>query len=183
MKRFLICLLAVALVTPLLPGCMSRAIKEGVGVVRGAKGMYAPVAPASTPAEAKILGEYKRFELGAITDDFGGQVPSQLLQQLPANFAEQITEARLPNDPSGKTLSIRGRILHYEAQGMLGLAFGDFEEVIARIDFVDKASGRVVGTANCIGRTTESVNRGVASKADGLAKAIVSWIADRYPTE
>jgi hypothetical protein len=64
---------------------------------------------------------------------------------------------------------------------MMGYAFGNFEEVLARVEFVDKATNKVMGTANCIGRTAETVNVGVETKAEGLAKAIVNWIADRYP--
>ena len=89
---------------------------------------------------------------------------------------------KLPNDPSGKTLVIRGRILHYEDSGILG-HITPLEQVIARIELVDKATGQVIGVANCIGRSTTSLNAGVAKKGEGLAKAIVSWLDKRYPEE
>jgi len=181
MKRQLICLLGAMIAASASPGCISRLAKEGVGVVRGAKGIYASIAPDPALSGAKPLSRYRRFELGPISDDFGGKVPPRLLELLPTKFREHLAEAGLPHQPDGKTLLIRGRIVHYEAEGMLGLTFGDFEEVIARVEFVDKASGKVIGEANCIGRSNESVNRGVETKADGLAKAIVKWIADRYP--
>lgn len=162
-------------------GCVSRIAKEGLGVARGAKGVYAPVRPLAAAKEARPLGRYRMFELGAITDDFGGNVPPDFLGHLRAAFEKQRAGKGLPNDPGGKTLLIRGRILHFETSGALGHAFGPFEEVLARIELVDKDSGQVLGTANCIGRSTTSGNVGVAKKGEGLAKAIISWVADRYP--
>ena len=108
-------------------------------------------------------------------------VPPDLWADLRTAFAEELAEKGLPNDSSGKTLLIRGRIVHYEGDGILGLALSPLEEVVARIELVDKDSGNVLGVANCIGRTTASVNTGVEKKAQGLAKAIVSWLDKRYP--
>ena len=175
-------LLAVALAAAsVLPGCISRGIKEGIGVVRGGRGVYAPIQPLRATGGVKPLAAYTRFELGRIGDNFGGKAPKRLGELLPAKFREQLAKRKLPNTSRGKTLVIRGEILHYEQEGMVGLAFGDFEEVIARLEMVDKSSGKVLGTANCIGRSKESINRGVDSKAEGLAKAIADWIAANYP--
>ena len=182
MRRATTYVVVVAAAAVLLTGC-GRAIREGVGLGRGAKGIRAEIQPVAAAKDARPLGSYSRFELGPMQDDFGGNVPSELLRLLPGEFQKQLAEKELPNQPGGKTLLVRGRILHYEAEGLFGLAFGDFEEVIARVELVDKDTGRTVGTANCIGRTTESVNRGVEKKAEGLAKAIVGWIAERYPTK
>ena len=55
------------------------------------------------------------------------------------------------------------------------------EFAVARVEFVDKDSGKVLGRSSCVGRTTERVNLGVGKKAEGLAKAIVKWIDARYP--
>jgi hypothetical protein len=46
---------------------------------------------------------------------------------------------------------------------------------------VDKDTGKVLGSANCIGRTAERVNIGVEKKAEGLSKAFIAWIESRYP--
>ncbi|HUS48468.1 MAG TPA: hypothetical protein VNA25_00795 [Phycisphaerae bacterium] len=175
-------LLAAALAAAaVLSGCISRGIKEGIGAVRGGKGVYAPVQPAHATDGVKLLTGYTRFELGQIKDNFGGKAPRRLGELLPAKFEAALAKKGIPNTPGGKTVVIRGEILHYEQEGMVGLAFGDFEEVLTRLDMVDKSSGKVLAIANCIGRSTESVNRGVDSKADGLAKAIADWIAENYP--
>jgi len=163
------------------PGCLSRAVKEGFGTVRGAKGVYAPVMPLAPSKTDKVLASYAHFELGTFTDDFGGRTPPRLLRVLPTEFEKELAVKKLPNGPGGKTLLVRGSILYYEAEGLMGLAFGDFEEVLARVEFVDKASNKVLGVYDCVGRTTESVNRGVEKKAEGLAKAMVAVISDYYP--
>ena len=183
MKRLPGRLMLLACVATMGSGCISRIAKEGIGVARGASGLYAPVQPVDVDQEARPLGEYKRFELGQITDDFGGKVPAELWTSLDEHFPEQLAAKKLPNDPAGKTLLVRGKVLHYEDASRLGLALGPLEEVVARVELVDKDSGRILGVANCIGRTTESVNSGVPKKGEGLAKAIVAWIDSRYPKE
>ena len=163
-------------------GC-TTAIKEGSGVVLGAKGTFMPIQPLAADKQARPLGAYRRFELGQITDDIGGKTPVELFQHLPAAFAEQVEKAKLPNDPAGKALLIRGRVIHYESASTLGFALGPLEEVIVLTEFVDKDTARVLGKANCIGRTTERVNAGIRKKAEGLAKALVKWIEARFPDD
>ena len=174
MKRTVTVFLLVVLA--MTAGC-SQAIKEGVGVARGAKGIYMPISPLAVSP----LGQYTRFELGKFEDGIGGKVPRELLAYLPEKFKEQLAENELPNNPGGKTLLARGTILHYEDENIIGMLIGPLEEVVARVELVDKDSGKVLGVANCIGRTTTRVNKGVEKKADGLAKAIVGWIASYYP--
>lgn len=167
----------------LLAGGCSRVFKEGLGAATGAKGVAIPLKPVAGSPSDRPLGAYERFELGSITDGINGQTPPGLLTQLPAEFEKQLAAKKLPNPASGKTLVIRGEIRHYEASGLFGQAFGPLEEVIARIELVDKDSGNVLGVANCVGRTKESINMGVRAKAEGLAKAIVGWIDKLYPDD
>jgi len=181
MKRTMGWLLVALVLASTCGGCISRGIKEAVGVARGAKGIYAPIDPVASNKEAKPLGQYSRFEMGAFTDDMDGKSPPSLLGDLRVAFDIAIQESPLPIQAGGKTLLVRGRILHYENADMVGQALGPLEEVVARVELVDKDSGKVLGVANCIGRTTESVNTGVEKKAQGLAKAIVDWIVSRYP--
>jgi hypothetical protein len=173
-------LLLACLGLGVLPGCLGRAISEGVGTVEGAKGNYTQVAPLSYAGGTKPLAAYTRFELGYIKDNFGGRVPTDLLAMLPFKFQAELARLRLPDEPGGRTLLVRGAIWHYEETGLFGNVFGPLEETIARIELVDKATGKVLGTANCIGRTRETVNLGVEKKAEGLALAIAKYIADNY---
>ena len=161
-------------------GCTTF-IKEGAGAAMGAKGAYMPIQPIGSTKADRPLAVYQRFELGKITDDIGGKTPPSLLEHLPGAFAEEIGKAKLPNQTDGKTMLIRGVIIHYESASTLGAAIGPLEEVVVRTEFVDKDSGKVLGTGNCIGRTTNRVNLGVKKKAEGLARAFVKWIKARYP--
>jgi len=165
----------------LLGGCVSTAIKESVGIARGAQGTFTEIKPPAESKDARPFGLYRRFELGRITDDFGGRVPDGFLGMLRRAFSEQIEASGLPNDPAGKTLVINGRIVYYESEGMVGVAIGPLEEVVCRAELIDKDTGQVLATGVCVGRTTERVNLGVKKKAEGLAKAFVAWIKHRYP--
>lgn len=177
------CLLAAVVLTSALvaPGCMGTIIKEGAGVALGAKGTFMPIQPISADKAERSLAAYQRFELGPLTDAIGGKTPSDFLGLLPGAFATEIAKAKLPDAPGGKTMLIRGRIIHYESASTLGFVVGPLEEVIVLTEFVDKDTGTVLGVANCIGRTTERVNGGVQKKAEGLARAFVKWIDSRYP--
>ncbi len=161
-------------------GC-GTAIGEGVGLFLGAQGSYTPLQDVSASKDARPLGEYQRFELGTFTDDFGGKVPTGVMQACRAAWSEVLEDKKLPNAPGGKTLVINGKFIHYESASTLGKVTGPVEEVIARVELVDKDSGKVIATGNCVGRTTKRVNLGIEKKGQGLAKAIASWIADRYP--
>ncbi|MDY7010611.1 MAG: hypothetical protein SVV80_07650 [Planctomycetota bacterium] len=159
-------------------GCISRIAKEGLGGVTGGKGSFAVLQPVSA-----TLGVYERFELTQLADDMNGMAPSELFSALPGEFAKALDEEKIPNASSGRTLLIQGKILHYENASMSGHAFGPLEEVVARIELVDKDAGKVIGVANCVGRTKESVNTGVSKKTEGLARAIVKWIKEHYPED
>lgn len=172
-------LLIVAVVGMCSLGC-GRAIGEAAEFAMGPKGIYVPlISPAREGSWP--LAEYTRFELEPFTDDFGGRTPVELLRVLPVKFQEELIEAKLPNQPGGKTLVIRGSVYHYESSDLVGMALGPLEEVIARVELLDKDSGKVIAQANCVGRTTKAVGKGVSKKAQGLARAIVSWIKTYYP--
>lgn len=161
----------------LVGGC-GTAIGEGAALAMGAKGE-----PTTIQAVSANLGVYQRFELGTITDDMGGKVPRELLTLLPGAFAKELEDEKIPNAHSGKTLLIQGKILHYQGASSMAVATAGVEFVVARIELVDKDSGQVLGVANCAGWTSKRVTLGVPEKAQGLAKAIVKWIDNRYPED
>jgi len=175
-------LLALALPACLAAsGCTGTILREGAGVALGAKGIVAPIQPLAASKSDRPLGDYTRFELGAMEDDTGGKVPADFYAALPREFQEELARKKLPDEAGGKTAVLRGRIIHYEDASTLLSVLGPMEEVICRTELVDKDSGKVLGVANCVGRTTENVNRGARKKADGLAKAFAAWIESAYP--
>ncbi len=180
MRRNAVVLIIMLSSLLMMNGCLSRGIKEGVGAVRGAKGAYFPVVLLTPNRAARPLGDYTHFELGEFTNTIGTNAPRGLWRHLPTQFNLQLIDYKLPNTP-GKTLVLRGKILHYEAAAMTGHIFGPLEEVVARAEMVDKDSGRVLAEAIIVGRTKETVNEGADKKAAGLAKGLVAWIDSRYP--
>lgn len=182
MVRTLLTVLA-ALSCAWVAGC-GTALREGSGVIKGAEGVYTEIKPVSGAKGDPVLGQYANFELGRITDDFGGKVPQVFFGNLKEAFASQLAKKKLPSGPGGKVLLVQGRIVYFELKGSaLGLVLGDVEEVVADMELIDKATGRQVATAICVGRTTQRVNFGVRKKAQGLAKAMTEWISAYYPDE
>ncbi len=177
MKRRAILMVSLVGLTALIGGC-GTAIGEGAALAMGASGSPTPLQEVSTN-----LGVYRRFELGAITDDMGGKVPRELFILLPGAFAKELEEEKIPNSSSGKTLLIQGKILHYQSASSTAVATAGTEFVVARIELVDKDSGQVLGVANCAGWTSKRVTLGIPEKAQGLARAIVKWIDQHYPQE
>jgi hypothetical protein len=173
----------LALLAAVLPatGCVGTVIREAGGAMLGAKGTYMQIQPLAPDKETKTLGVYSRFELGTIADGIGGKTPPELFTDLERIFPEEVGSAHLPDNDTGKTLIIRGTIAHYESASTIGYVLGPMEEVICRTELVDKDTGRILGVANCIGRTNAASNSGVKSKASGLAKAFVKWIESGFP--
>lgn len=174
------CLLACAFVgLSFTGGCVGRAISEVAGVATGPKGLYTVIDPVARSKDDRPLGDYTSFEL-QIKNDFGSQTPSELVSQLPREFQKDLAKKKIFERP-GKTLVVDCTILHYEEASLFGEAFGPFEEVVARVRLVDKASGKVLGSANCIGRSNTTTNEGVYKKTEGLASAMANWIRSLYP--
>jgi hypothetical protein len=171
----------LAAVLPLAGGCFTAA-KEGIGVATGPKGVYAQTQRLAPGDTSTVLAPYGRFELEGFQDDFAGQAPPALLEYLPLHFRRQLAQHKLlPND-EGKTLLVRGTVIYYQSVGTVGgVVLGDIEQVVTRVELVDQGSQQVLGQAICVGLSTDRVNMGVEKKAEGLAKAIVQWIADNCP--
>jgi hypothetical protein len=177
MKLRAIVIVSLVGLTAVIGGC-GTAATEIVGLATGGKGTFTPIQSISTN-----LGAYQQFELGTITDDMGGKVPPAFFAAMQQEFSGELREQKIPNTPSGKAVLVRGRILHYEGSSSIGMLTGAVEFVVARIEMVDKDTGQVLGTANCVGSTKTRGTRGVGSKADGLAEAIVKWIEQHYPED
>ena len=161
-------LLLLVLVGMFVGGGCTTAISEGVGVARGPQGHYFQIK--TVPS---LIG-YSNFEVGAITDNFGG-APAELLRLLPGDIVKALQEAEIPVNASGKTAVITGKILFYEKPG----TFGKIEQAITEFSIIDKSSGRVLGEAYCVGRsTTYLANRGIPDKAEAVANGIAKWIKD-----
>lgn len=169
--------ITLTLALTLCSGCMSRAVKEGIGAARGAKGFAAPMAGGTNDTPGSLMGKYTSVRLEPFSAVNETQTPLNLNSLLQQKFPEVIAEKGLIRmNAGGPTILVRGEYLYYEKAGVAGQLFGPFEEVIARVALVDADTQTVLVRANCVGRTTTSVNKGVEHKAQGLAKAIASLL-------
>lgn len=180
MKRLTALMLLAILTSMTATGCLSRAIKEGASVATGPKGFYVEKTSMG-PEGAKPLAGYTSFEVGAISDGFGGNAPQQLLDLIPTETRNRLREEGFVVGAGGNTVLITGKVIYFERAGVSGQLFGPFEEAVTEIQLIDKASGKVLGVANVVGRSTTTARQGVDEKAVGVAKGIVKWIQDRYP--
>jgi hypothetical protein len=181
MTRQIVLAAAVATAVLATGGCTGIAIREGLGAT-GGSGVVTPISPPQVEQSPSLLAGYQRFELEDVKDDTGGTAPAAFFAELPDQFAKALRDKKILNSASGKTLLIRGKLTYYEtSSGMVDAALGPFEEAIARIEFVDKASGKALAVADCIGRTNANTNKGAKYKAQGMAKAFAEWISKNFP--
>jgi len=158
------------------PGCLGRAVKETAGLALGAKGLY------TVTQDSQPLTAYGTYEVGVFKDEFSAKTPPELFSLLPGEIEKRVAQSRKITGAGGaKAAVIRGEVVYYESGALLGQAFGPMEEVVARVELVDKATGQVIAKAVCVGRSEASTTAGVRTKAEGLAKGIIDWIESRYP--
>jgi hypothetical protein len=162
-------------------GCMERMVGEGMAAATGPKGAYYEAKPLAEKKDHKALEAYKQFELGEVKNMTGKFMPPAFLTYLPAQFKEQLAKSDLPKEASGKTLVFQVSIIHYEAASTVDNVFGPFEEVVARVELVNKDDGQVIGQGVAVSRSDKSVNQGAEKKAQGMAKALIKWASDYYP--
>ncbi len=162
-------------------GCM-RAATESLQFARGGQGAYFQEKPLSpTPKDHLALADYQRFELGEFKNMSGQSMPPDFPSLLAAKFSEHLAKSKLPKGASGKTLAFNVTLIYYEKASTVENVFGPLEEAVARVEVVDKDSGKVLATGAVVGRSTQSVGLGPEYKADGMAKALLKWASDYYP--
>jgi hypothetical protein len=159
-------------------GCMGRLVGEGAEKALGPKGEYWETKRAAASKRTKVLASYRRIELGTVNNEIGANLPADFISKFKAEFAKQLRESKLPKDASGKTLVINVDVIHYENADMGDSVLGPLEQVVARINMLDKESQQVLAAGNAIGRTGKTVGMGVDWKARGLAKALIKWVSD-----
>lgn len=159
-------------------GCLGRLIGEGAEGTLGPKGAYFEEKPVAANKEAKPLSGYGQFELGAVSNVYGKNVPSEFLAEFPKQFGDKLKGSALSKSAGAKTLVFNVQIIHYETADTEDNVFGPLEQVVASVELVDKESGAVLASGNAIGRTGKTVGLGPKAKAEGLAKALIKWAED-----
>jgi hypothetical protein len=181
MKRNRIYLLLALIVPMVCSGCVGRVIGEGAEKALGPKGDYWQEKKLAASKEDKVLAPYTKFVLGQVKNEYGRNVPADFFTLFPEEFEKVLAKSKLPESDAGKTLVINVAVIHYEIADETDNILGPLEQVVARVQLVDKDTNTVLAYGNVIGRTGKTVGLGVDWKARGLAKGIIKWIKDYYP--
>ena len=180
MKRIAFWSLGLAVLSlTVFSGCM-RPLKDGHEVATGPGGTFTVLQPITLPEGGHGLGAYGNFALGDISDPYN-LAPVGFKSGLAMSIRAELVEKKVPTDTSRRTALVNVLVLYYEDATLVGQAFGPQEEVVARVELVDKGTKKVLGVANCVGRTSTPLMQGVNKKAEGLAEGIVSWIEKNRP--
>lgn len=171
MTRAMTMTLAALTVTIACTGCVGRMIKEGMGAATGASGKVVDGGPLPD------LSHYRAVTVEPVTVATDIRVPPEMSQLVQAELTSAAVDRGLAL--SGQpALTISGEIIHYETAGMVDTAIGPLAEVIVRTRLTDAGTGKIVGTANLIGRSKATVSSGAEDLADGVGKALSKWLKE-----
>ncbi len=171
MSRFLLISFTTAAFCLPSTGCMSRAIKEGLGVATGASGKVVEV------QKTTDLSKYKGFKVESLTAAPGLNMPSEV----PAMVRQYFNEAAMKRGLTGSgtpALRLAGEIIHFESVGVVDTAIGPLEEVIVRTRLMDADGGQVLTEANLIGRAKSTTAGGAKNLSEGAGKALSKWLKE-----
>lgn len=169
MRRVALPCVALAVMTA-CSGC-TRGIKEGLGATMGAKGSALPIGTPSVAAD-----RYTEVSIERFANEVPGLMPAGFHGLVDGETRKLLVKEKALWPGTGtpdRTLIIRGKYIHYEVAGR-GLS--PHAEVVARVQLVDGPTGKVIVTANCVGRGSSTANTGTEKIAGGLAEGIVKFI-------
>ena len=170
MKKKL-CLLSL-LVVMSVAGC-SRVIKESYYGATGATGRFQALQSVTVN-----LADYDGFLVESFSDGMEGQGNMAFLSVVQHKVGEQIAKKTYLSAGGTKILQISGKLIQYDTGSTTEKIAGPMEEAICSVKLIDRASGTVLGTANCTGRAKSSVRKGPEELGEGVGKAIASWIVE-----
>ncbi len=154
-------------------GCLGRMVREGYHGAKGASGRARPIQSVTVN-----LADYDGFVVEPFSDGMEGQGNMAFLSVVQHKVGEQITKKTYLSPGGTKTLQISGTLIQYDPGTTTEKIAGPMEEAICLVKLIDRASGKVLGTANCTGRAKSSVRKGPEELAEGMGKAIAGWIVE-----
>jgi hypothetical protein len=155
---------------PLTSGCWGRAIREGIGAVKGASGSFVQL---SSPGS---LSGYNGLRVEPVQPVAGLLLPSQFESILKTSLFEQPAEALLISSGGSPLLVARCEVIHYEDGDVVDQAIGPLKEVILRVVLHDGDSDAVLGMANVVGRSKATSSSGRHTLGDGAGKGLRKWL-------
>ncbi len=150
-------------------GCMSRAVREGVGAVRGASGKVV------TRKRPPNLARFQGISVDSIEIAAGLDVPSEIPAMVRQAYLDAGADLGLSTGGS-PALEVSGEIIHYETAGTVGQATGPLEEIIVRTRLGEAGSENALGEANLVGRSKATTSSGRHNLAKGAGKALEKWL-------
>jgi hypothetical protein len=163
-------------------GCVSTAAKQAYYTVVGAQGKFYEV----QIVKPRVLAAYRAIRVEPFTNELGRRVPAEVIEEVNDQTPATLDESGLFY-LEGKTLLVRGRIIHYTGRSALegsvmSVAGGD-EECVCRVQLLDAESQELLGEAVCWGLTQSALRRGSGELGKGVGKGVAKWIRQRLPQE
>ncbi len=123
MQRTIALILVVATVGLGCTGCVSRMIKEGMGVATGASGKVVSSSLAPT------LTKYKSLHVQDVTVASDVRIPAEMPGLVRADLEKAAAGRGLAGEGE-PAINLSAQIIHYETGGAVDTAIGPLEEVI-----------------------------------------------------
>lgn len=160
-------------------GCTTL-VKQTYYTATGAEGKFYELKAVSPSA----LAEYRAIRMEPFTSSLGDHVPREVIEEINYRTPRTIREEALFNT-EGKTLLIRGTIIHYTgrsgSKAALQSLVGSGEQCVCRVELLDAQDGTVLGEAVCWGAVKSALRRGYSEFGEGVARGISKWLEKRLP--
>lgn len=167
--------LVMALIIVGCVGC-SRIIKEAYYGATGATGRVSELQEVNVD-----LAKYDGFEVKPFSDGMEGRGNAAFLAVVEAKISEEIIKKTYLATGGTNVLQVFGELRTYDTGSTTEKVTGPMEQAVCRIKLVDKSSGEVLGTGDCLARAKSSARKGPEELAEGTGKGIAKWIV-KYDT-
>lgn len=174
-------LATAALVFTLSTGCTTL-LKQGYYTATGAKGSFYEV----QVVDPAVLTTYRAVRFVPFTNELGAVVPDEVFEAVNRDVPQAVEEDLLFY-PTGKTLRVEGRLIHYSGQsGLIGAAsaiIGGDNNCVCRIQLRDDETGDMIGEGVCWAAVKSAIRRGPDEYGQGVGKGLSKWLTLRMPAE
>jgi len=167
--------LVMALIIVGCVGC-SRIFKEAYYGATGATGRVSELQQVRVD-----LAKYNGFEVKPFSDRMEGTGNTAFLAVVEAKVSEEIVKKTYLGTGGRNVLQISGELISYDTGSTTEKVTGPMEQAVCRIKLVDKSSGEVLGTGDCLSRAKSSARKGPEELGEGTGKGIAEWIV-KYDT-
>jgi hypothetical protein len=171
------CALLLAMILVCNGGCWFSGAKKVWEEVKGGEGKLVVL---KEPVASALL-EYQNIRIEIFANNFAPRVPAYAPELVYSQIVKEMLEKPQiyrvnPTSEEGPTLIVRGSIIHYQSSEGISSVFSNYSQLICRVQLVDKASGQVIGEANCVGYSKAIARKGLEELGKGVASDIKRWL-------